>query len=106
MDRVDYESLIIQDLLGYFDRDELDISPWYQRRSVWSKAQKAYLINTIHENKPVPSIYIRHAVDLATEQSIKKLLMANNACGAFSNIETTYFQRDTRNTPSRHTFPI
>ena len=74
MDRVDYESLIIQDLLGYFDRDELDISPWYQRRSVWSKAQKAYLINTIHENKPVPSIYIRHAVDLATEQSIKEVV--------------------------------
>ena len=74
MDRVDYESLIIQDLLGYFDRDELNISPWYQRRSVWSRAQKAYLINTIHENKPVPSIYIRHAVDLATEKSIKEVV--------------------------------
>ena len=74
MERVEYESLIIQDLLGYHERSELDISPWYQRRSVWTRPQKAYLINTIHENKPVPSIYIRHAVDLESEKSIKEVV--------------------------------
>ena len=74
MERVEYESLIIQDLLGYHERNELDISPWYQRRSVWTPPQKAYLINTIHENKPVPSVYIRHAVDLTTERSIKEVV--------------------------------
>ena len=74
MDRVEYESIIIQDLLGFHERDELDISPWYQRRSVWSRPQKAYLINTIHENKPVPSIYIRHTVDLERETSIKEVV--------------------------------
>lgn len=74
MERVDYESVIIQDLLGYYDREELNISPWYQRRSVWTTPQKAYLINTIHESKPVPSIYIRHTVDLATERSIKEVV--------------------------------
>lgn len=74
MERVEYESLIIQDLIGYYDRDELNITPWYQRRSVWSGPQKAYLINTIHENKPVPSIYIRHAVDLEQETSIREVV--------------------------------
>ena len=74
MERVDYESLIIQDLLGYYDRDELDVTPWYQRRSVWTQPQKSYLINTIHENKPVPSIYVRHAIDLTTERSIKEVV--------------------------------
>ena len=74
MDRVEYESLIIQDLVGYHERDELDLSPWYQPRSVWSRPQKAYLINTIHENKPVPSIYIRHTVDLEKETSIKEFV--------------------------------
>ncbi len=74
MERVEYESLFIQDLIGYHDRNELDIAPWYQRRSVWSRPQKAYLINTIHENKPVPSIYIRHAVDLESEKSIKEIV--------------------------------
>ena len=74
MERVEYESLIIQDLIGYHERGELDIAPWYQRRSVWSRPQKAYLINTIHESKPVPSIYIRHAVDLESEKSFKEVV--------------------------------
>lgn len=58
MDRVDYESLVIQDILNYYERDELNINPWYQRRAVWKRPQKSYLINTIHEGKPVPSVYI------------------------------------------------
>ena len=74
MERVDYESIMLQDLLGYYDREELDIAPWYQRRSVWSRSQKAYLINTIHENKPVPSIYIRHTVDLESEKTIREVV--------------------------------
>lgn len=74
MERVEYESLIIQDLIGYHDRDELNVSPWYQRRSVWTAPQKAYLINTIHENKPVPSIYIRHAVDFEKETTIREVV--------------------------------
>jgi hypothetical protein len=74
VERVDYESVIIQDLLNFYDRGELNITPWYQRRSVWRPTQKAYLINTIHEGKPVPSIYIRHTIDLDTEKSIKELV--------------------------------
>ena len=74
MERVDYESIIIHDLIGYYERKEVDITPWYQRRSVWSQPQKSYLINTILENKPVPSIYIRYSVDLATEKSIKEIV--------------------------------
>ena len=74
MDRVDYESVVIQDLLNFYSRDELNISPWYQRRAVWNRPQKAYLINTVHENKPVPSIYIRHTIDLEHERSVKEVV--------------------------------
>lgn len=74
MERVDYESVIIQDLLSFHQKGELNITPWYQRRSVWKRPQKAYLINTIHEHKPVPSIYIRHSIDLETERSIKEVV--------------------------------
>lgn len=74
MERVDYESLIIQDLVNSYEREELDINPWYQRRAVWLRPQKSYLINTIHEKKPVPSIYIRHMIDLETERSIKEVV--------------------------------
>ncbi len=74
MERVDYESLIIQDILATHERRELDINPWYQRRAVWTKPQKAYLINTVFERKPVPSIYVRHAIDLDSEKSVKEVV--------------------------------
>jgi len=74
MERVDFESLIIQDLLGAHKRSELNISPWYQRRAVWKRSQKAYLVNTIHERKPVPTIYIRHIIDFDTERSVKEVV--------------------------------
>ena len=74
MERVDYESLIIQDLLNIHNDGSLNISPWYQRRSVWSDPQKAYLLNTIFEQKPVPSVYIRHQIDVDLEKSIKEVV--------------------------------
>lgn len=74
MDRVDYESLIIQELINSHQAKSLNITPWYQRRAVWSTPQRAYLINTIFEQKPVPSLYIRHQIDLDTERSIKEVV--------------------------------
>lgn len=74
MERVDYESLIIQDLINSHRDETLNVRPWYQRRSVWSEPQKAYLINTIFEQMPVPSIYIRHQIDIENERSIKEVV--------------------------------
>jgi len=72
--RVDHESMVIQDLLNAYDREELDISPWYQRRAVWTNAHKSYLINSIFSNMPVPTIYIRHTLDLENERTIKEVV--------------------------------
>ncbi len=74
MDRVEYEKLIIQDLLNLHNNKELDINPWYQRRSVWTTSQKAYLINTLFEQKPIPTIYIRHSLDIDAEKSIREVV--------------------------------
>lgn len=74
MDRVDYQSLIIQDLFNDFKSDKLNLNPWYQRRSVWTKAQKSYLINTLFERKPIPAIYIRHSINLEKQISIKEVV--------------------------------
>jgi len=74
MDRVEYQSLIVQDLVNLERLGELNLTPWYQRRSVWTTAQKSYLINTLHENKPVPAIYIRHSLDLDKGKSIKEVV--------------------------------
>lgn len=74
MDRVEYQSIIIQDLVNLNKSNEIDLSPWYQRRSVWSTPQKSYLINTLMEQKPIPAVYIRHALDLERSKSIKEVV--------------------------------
>jgi hypothetical protein len=74
MERVDYESMVIQDIINAHQREELNISPWYQRRAVWTNAHKSYLINSIFELMPVPSIYIRHTIDLERERTVKEVV--------------------------------
>lgn len=74
MERVDYQSLVIQDVINLEKQGELNLNPWYQRRSVWNENQKAYLINTLFERKPIPTIYIRHTIDLEKEKSVKEVV--------------------------------
>jgi hypothetical protein len=74
VERVDYESIVVQELLNAHGREELDVSPWYQRRAVWTPAQKAYLINSIFTRSPVPTIYIRHTIDLEREVTVKEVV--------------------------------
>jgi hypothetical protein len=72
MDRVVYQPLIVQDLINWNKHAEIDLSPWYQRRSVWTTPQKSYLINTLFEQKPIPTLYFRHTVDLEKDKSIRE----------------------------------
>lgn len=74
MERVDYQSLIIQDVVNLQEKGELNTTPWYQRRSVWNSGQKSYLINTLFEKKPIPALYIRHSLDLDKGISIKEVV--------------------------------
>lgn len=80
MERVDYESMLVQDLLSAHSRGELNVSPWYQRRSVWSNAHKAYLINSIFSKTPVPTLYLRHVLDLETERTVKEVVDGQQRC--------------------------
>ena len=80
MERVDYESMVIQDLLNAHERGELNVSPWYQRRAVWSNAHKSYLLNTVFETMPVPTIYIRHTIDLEREKTVKEVVDGQQRC--------------------------
>jgi len=74
MERVDYESMVVQEFFSAHERGELNVSPWYQRRAVWTNAHKAYLVNSVFETMPVPSIYIRHTIDIEEEKTIKEVV--------------------------------
>ncbi|WP_081474537.1 DUF262 domain-containing protein [Acidovorax radicis] len=95
MDRVEYQSLIIQDILNLHKSSELDLAPWYQRRSVWNNPQKSYLINTLHEQKPIPAVYIRHAIDLEKSKSIREVVDGQQRMRAIISYHANEF-------PSKH----
>ena len=101
MDRVEYEKLIVQDLLNLYKNGELDINPWYQRRSVWTQPQKAYLINTIFEKKPIPSLYIRHSLDIEAEKSIRQVVDGQQRIRAILEYVEDQFASKHPNYPNR-----
>ena len=74
MERVDYQSLMVQDIRNLNNSGELNYSPWYQRRSVWTTPQKSYLINTLIEQKPIPAIYIRYSLDLDRGKTLREVV--------------------------------
>lgn len=50
---------LISDFLGWNDSGTLELSPDFQRGSVWSRAAKAHLIDTILMGYPIPPVHIR-----------------------------------------------
>lgn len=57
-------------LYQLYQNGQLDLAPEFQRNSVWPSAAKAYLIDTILEDKPIPIIFIRRFVSAQTGQHI------------------------------------
>lgn len=46
----------IGDFLEWYDSNLLELSPDFQRRGVWSKQAKSYLLDTIVTGKPIPKV--------------------------------------------------
>lgn len=49
--------------LDIFDKGQLDLNPPYQRRSVWSRTDKQYFIDTVLSNLPAPPIFLHKSLD-------------------------------------------
>ena len=52
-------SLSVREIQLMSERNELDLTPEFQRRDVWSDKARSFLIDTIIRGKPIPKIYIR-----------------------------------------------
>src|SRR4030042_1930168 len=48
----------IQDLVNLYEKHHLNLEPGFQRDSVWSKSDRAKLIDSILHNYPLPSIFL------------------------------------------------
>jgi hypothetical protein len=49
--------------LDIYNKGQLDLEPPYQRRSVWSRTDKQYFIDTVLSNLPAPPIFLHKSLD-------------------------------------------
>lgn len=57
----------VSDIVGWLKSKSLDLSPSFQRRSVWKTGAKSFLIDTVYRGFPMPIIFLRErGVDLQT----------------------------------------
>lgn len=58
----------VSDFLEWYEKEQLELSPKFQRRNVWSAKAKSYLIDTIIRGKPFPKIIIRESLNPASRR--------------------------------------
>lgn len=64
----------VADFLSWQRSGQLDLSPAFQRRSVWSTSQKSYLLDTVVRGLPVPIVFIRESIDLESRTSVREVV--------------------------------
>ena len=62
MKKFDTRVYSISDFLEWRKNSILDISPEFQRRGVWTRAAKSFLIDTIIRGKPIPKLLITQSL--------------------------------------------
>ena len=64
----------ISDLVQWNQKNEIELSPKYQRNSVWNENAKSYLIDTIIRGLPIPPIFLRQSVDINTKSTSREII--------------------------------
>lgn len=68
------DTYTISDILTWLEDKTLKLNTEFQRRSVWPLAAKAYLIDTILRDRPMPKIYLRTRTDPSTRRSYREVV--------------------------------
>jgi len=64
----------VNDLYTWWGNGELELSPYFQRRKVWSPQAQSYLIDTILSGYPIPAIQIRQKIDVDKQTTIREVV--------------------------------
>ena len=65
----------VADFISLKSRNALILSSYFQRRSVWSKGAKSFLIDTIYKGFPIPVIFLRdRGIDNKTFESVREVI--------------------------------
>jgi hypothetical protein len=74
MKNFDSRAYSVNDFRSWNDRQELELQPKFQRRSVWSDKARSYLIDSIVRGKPIPKIFIRQDIDPKTKKTVREVV--------------------------------
>lgn len=74
MKKTSAKVITISDIVQWHDKNELALSPKYQRNSVWNEKAKAYLIDTIVRGLSIPPIFLRQKVDINTKTTYREVI--------------------------------
>jgi len=74
MKNFDSRTYSINDFLEWQGNDQLELSPRYQRKAVWSEGAKSYLLDTIIRGKPIPKVFIRQKINTITKKSVREVV--------------------------------
>lgn len=64
----------VVELYEYYSQGKLDLTPIYQRNSVWDEKMRSYLIDTLLRGYTMPPIFIRSVVNNTTRQTQYEVL--------------------------------
>jgi Protein of unknown function DUF262 len=64
----------VTDFREWYVADQLELSPKFQRRSVWTDTARSYLMDTIVRGKPIPKVFLRQRIDSRTGSSIREVV--------------------------------
>lgn len=64
----------VSDFLSWQRDNSLNLSPPFQRRSVWKPDARSYFIDTVVRGLPTPIVYLRQRVDLDTQKPVREVV--------------------------------
>lgn len=64
----------VGDFVEWGAADSLDLTPSFQRRTVWKKPAKSFLIDTILRGLPIPIIFLREVTEVSKLRTIRQVV--------------------------------
>lgn len=74
MKNFDSRTYSINDFLEWENNKQLELSPKFQRRSVWTDTARSFLMDTIIEGKPIPKVFVRQKLNTQTRKSVREVV--------------------------------
>lgn len=84
--------LQINDIIDWYEKGELELSPKYQRNNVWNEKANSYLIDSIIKELPIPPIFMRQSIDLPTRKTFREIIDGQQRLRAITRFVNNEFK--------------